>query len=95
MQSIEQSTDVGEDVIEMKEIKATEHIQHPPGHSLVFGDLFGMKLSFKQPNKEALAEQMRWIQGPSECLIFICKLLLQIFKKYWSNLNSFAQFVSL
>lgn len=76
MQSIEQSTDVGEDVIEMKEIKPGEMKIHPPGQSLVFGDLFGMKSSFKQPNKEALAEQMRWIQGPSECLIFICEFLL-------------------
>lgn len=77
MQSIEQSTDVGEDVIEMKEIKPTDiKLNHPPGHSLIFGNLFGMKPSFKQPNKEALAEQMRWIQGPSECLIYICELLL-------------------
>lgn len=73
MQSIEQSTDVGEDVIEMKEIKSNDSKHRPPGQSLVFGDLFGMKSSFKHPNKEALVEQMRWIQGPSECLIFICK----------------------
>lgn len=74
MQSIEQSTDVGEDVIEMKEIKPNEMEPHPPGESLIFGDLFGLKSSFKQPNREALAKQMRWIQGPSECLIYICKL---------------------
>lgn len=82
MQSIEQSTDVGEDVIEMKEIKPSEMKLHPPGESLVFGDLFGMKSSFKPPNKEALAEQMHWIQGPSECLIFICELLLHFIKKH-------------
>ena len=76
MQSIEQSTDVGEDVIEMKETKPTDIKSHPPGHSAIFGDLFGMKVSFKQPNKEALAEQMRWLHGPSECLIYICELLL-------------------
>lgn len=73
MQSIEQSTDVGEDVIEMKEVKPTDAKPHPPGQSLIFGDLFGMKSSSKQPNKEALAEQMQWIRGPSECLIYICK----------------------
>lgn len=73
MQSIEQSTDVGEDVIEMKEIKPTDGKPRPPGQSLIFGDLFGMKSSYKQPNKEALAEQMRWIRGPSECLIYIRK----------------------
>lgn len=73
MQSIEQSTDVGEDVIEMKEVKPSGSKPRPPGQSLVFGDLFAMKSSFKHPNKDALAEQMRWIQGPSECLIFICK----------------------
>lgn len=77
MQSIEQSTDVGEDVIEMKEIKLTDiKSNHPPGHSLIFGDLFGMKPSFKPQKKEALTEQMRWIQSPSECLIYICELLL-------------------
>ncbi|XP_031628078.1 sorting nexin-14-like [Contarinia nasturtii] len=71
MQSIEQSTDVGEDVIEMKETKPNDIKPHPPGVSLVFGDLFGVKLSFKQPNKEAFAQQMRWLEGPSECLIYI------------------------
>lgn len=73
MQSIEQSTDVGEDVIEMKETKPIEIKPQPPGQSLVFGDLFGMKSTLKHSNKEALAEQMRWLQGPSECLIYICE----------------------
>ncbi|XP_055305467.1 uncharacterized protein LOC129570086 isoform X2 [Sitodiplosis mosellana] len=79
MQSIEQSTDVGEDVIEMKEIKPTDVKPHPPGHSLVFGDLFGIKsYGVKQPNKEALAEQMQWLQGPSECLIYILVNILNV-----------------
>lgn len=74
MQSIEQSTDIGEDVIEMKEVHAMEGKQQlPPGASLVFGDLFGMKSAFKQPNREALAEQLRWFPGPSECLVYICE----------------------
>lgn len=74
MQSIEQSTDVGEDVIEMNEAHPMEaKPQSPPGGSLVFGDLFGMKSAFKQPNREALAEQLRWFPGPSECLVYICK----------------------
>lgn len=76
MQSCEQSTDVGEDVIEMKEIKPTDIKSHPPGQSMVFGNLFGMKShGIKQPNKEALTEQMQWLQGPSECLIYICELI--------------------
>lgn len=74
LQSIEQNTDVGEDVIEMKEVKPSDSKPHPPGKSLVFGDLFAMKSAFKYPNKESLAEQMRWFHGPSECLIYICKL---------------------
>lgn len=74
MQSIEQSTDVGEDVIEMNETHSNDaKPQSPPGVSLVFGDLFGMKSAFKQPNREALAEQLRWFQGPSECLVYICE----------------------
>lgn len=74
MQSTEQSTDFGEDVIEMKEIESSEKNPQPPGQSFIFGDLFGVKSSFKQPNREALAEQMHRIHGPSECLIYICEL---------------------
>lgn len=74
MQSIEQSTDVGEDVIELNEVHPMAmKSQSPPGESLVFGDLFGMKSAYKQPNREALAEQLRWFQGPSECLVYIRK----------------------
>lgn len=75
MQSIEQSTDIGEDVIELNEAHHPfdGKPQSPPGQSLVFGDLFSMKSAHKQPNREALAEQLRWFQGPSECLVYICK----------------------
>lgn len=74
MQSIEQSTDFGEDVIEMKEIESNEKNPQPPGQSFIFGDLFGVKSSIKQPSREALAEQMHRIHGSSECFIYICEL---------------------
>lgn len=79
MQSIEQSsnTDVGEDVIEMKDSKLSESKPQPPGRSLVFGDLFGMKSSMKSANI-TIASQQRWIHGPSQCLIYICKLYVNI-----------------
>lgn len=72
MQSIEQNTDVGEDVIQTNEID--EDIQvpsRPPGHSLVFGNLFDIKSPSKHVNQIAFAEQQSWIRGPSQCLIYI------------------------
>lgn len=70
MQSIEQSTDFGEDVIEMKEPKV-HNTKHPPGHSLIFGDLFGIKTMNKKINPSMFAEQRRWIRGPCQCLVYI------------------------
>lgn len=74
MQSIEQSsnTDIGEDVIEMRDGKANERKPKPPGRNLVFGDLFGIKNTIKSSN-QILAAQQSWIHGPSQCLIYICK----------------------
>lgn len=72
MQSIEQSTDVGEDVIEMKEPKIF-NTKHPPGHSSIFGDLFGMKTMNKKINPSRFVEQRRWIRGPCQCLVYICE----------------------
>lgn len=73
MVSIEQSTDVGEDVIQMNQqrngAKDTQHT--PPGTNLVFGDLFELR---KAPNgKEALNYHLHPVRGPSKCLIYIGK----------------------
>lgn len=74
MQSIEQSTDVGEDVIQMKDDYHHYDIEsQPPGHNLIFDDLFGIKHSVKHVNQISCAEQQNWINGPSQCLIYICK----------------------
>lgn len=70
MQSIEQNTDIGEDVIEMKEPKM-HNTKDPPGHSLTFGDLFGVKALNKKVNLSTFAEQRRWIRGPCQCLVYI------------------------
>lgn len=72
MQSIEQSTDVGEDVIEMKEPKM-HNTKHPPGHNPIFGDLFDTKTIRKKINPSRFAEQRRWIRGPCHCLVYICE----------------------
>lgn len=73
MQSIEQSTDIGEDVIEMKEINTGDKKIRPPGQSLIFGDLFGMKSANKHVNQYTFAERQNWVRGPSQCLVYICK----------------------
>lgn len=75
MQSIEQNTDVGEDVIQSNDSDNDILMPlRPPGHNLIFGDLLGIK-SPKHFNQIAFAEQQSWIRGPSQCLIYICKYL--------------------
>lgn len=72
MQSIEQNTDYGEDVIQTNENEDDFQLPSgPPGHSLIFGDLFGIKTPTKHCNQIAFAEQQSWIRGPSQCLIYI------------------------
>lgn len=75
MQSIEQSTDVGEDVVQSNNLANSgkggvgkeEH--GPPGKSLVFGDHFDLR---KAPNgKEALNYHRHPVRGPSKCLVYI------------------------
>lgn len=78
MQSIEQSTDIGEDVIEMKEAGVTDTKPQPPGHSLVYGDLFGLKSTNKHINQTTFVKQHTWIKGPSQCLIYILKYILSV-----------------
>lgn len=89
MQSIEQSTDVGEDVIQMKENYNDDVDLQPPGHSLIFDDLFGIKHSVKHVNQISCAEQQNWIHGPSQCLIYICKY--QIFQIHFIILKFFLK----
>lgn len=83
MQSIEQNTDVGEDVIQSNDSDNDILMPLlPPGHNLIFGDLFGIK-SPKHFNQIAFAEQQSWIRGPSQCLIYICKYLLDFQNFLW------------
>lgn len=80
MQSIEQSTDFGEDVVGMKESKI-HNTKHPPGHSLIFGDLFNVKTVNQKINPSMFAEQRRWIRGPCQCLVYI--------SEYYAELNAY------
>lgn len=78
MQSIEQKTDVGEDIGGQG---GQDSCHRPPGKSLVFGDLFELR---KPPNgKEALNYHRHPVRGPSKCLVYIGEL------KDPSILNSF------
>lgn len=77
MQSVEQSTDLGEDVAEQNRDTPKGIAQRkitPPGRNLVFGDLFEMKKSTTNLHAPTTASQWsNGIQGPSKCLIYICK----------------------
>lgn len=73
MQSIEPNTDIGEDVILMNDSKNISKKPQPPGRNFVFGDLFELKYSMKYLNQTI---QMHSVRGPSQCLIYIRKMLL-------------------
>lgn len=77
MQSIEQSTDVGEDVCLQQASGgggATTEAREPPGKNLVFGDLFELR---RPPNgKEALNYHLHPVRGPSKCFIYIGELVV-------------------
>lgn len=75
MQSVEQSasTDIGEDVIMMKDIKLQTSAAEPPGHNLIFGDLFELNSSQTFHDRTSSAVNQYLIQGPSQCLIYISK----------------------
>lgn len=85
MQSIEQSTDVGEDVAQMNNIGHSEQNKEAhfaPGDSLVFGDHF--ELRKPRNGKEALNYHHHPVRGPSKCLVFIGKwgiLISSLFDK--------------
>lgn len=68
MQSIEQSTDVGEEVFQQG--NSGPIVPHaPPGKNLVFGDIFELR---RPPNgKEALNYHLHPVRGPAKCFIYI------------------------
>lgn len=74
MLSIEQSnsTDIGEDVILIKDIDSESCRPEPPGRNLVFGDLFELKSTFNY-NSLPFVLCKPSIYGPTQCLIYICK----------------------
>ncbi|XP_055530775.1 sorting nexin-14-like [Wyeomyia smithii] len=72
MHSIEQSPDIGEDVIQFKEIVKKKH--KTPGQSLVFGDLFELKKGSKNTHTTTLLSHS--VRGPSQCLIYILVKIL-------------------
>lgn len=78
MQSIEQSstTDIGEDVILIKDINTDNMMPEPPGQNLVFGDLFELKTSPNHCNLPFILSKPA-VYGPTQCLIYICKHLVK------------------
>ncbi|XP_055598547.1 sorting nexin-14-like [Uranotaenia lowii] len=73
MHSIEQSPDIGEDVIQLKDSKVKKKYKIP-GQSVVFGDLFEQKKASKNTHTTTLLSHS--VRGPSQCLIYI---LVKIF----------------
>lgn len=73
MQSIEQSsnTDIGEDVIMMKEIDSEHERPQPPGHNSIFGNLFGLGPATAHHNHASFGVRQHPAKGPSQCLIYI------------------------
>lgn len=71
MASIEQTMDVGEDVIRLSDPSARLKGLEPPGKSLVFGNLFELR---KPPNSfAALKYGQNPVKGPPACLVYISK----------------------
>uniref|UniRef100_A0A8W7P606 peptidylprolyl isomerase n=1 Tax=Anopheles coluzzii TaxID=1518534 RepID=A0A8W7P606_ANOCL len=67
MHSIEQSPDIGEDVVQEKEpVKKKTKI---PGQSVVFGDLFELKKASKNTHTTTLLSHS--VRGPSQCFVYI------------------------
>lgn len=74
MQSVEQnaSTDIGEDVIMIRDINNEPPKPEPPGRNAVFGDLFEIKSSSKIFKYSLNIINHPVVRGPSQCLIYIC-----------------------
>lgn len=76
MQSIEQSssTDIGEDVILIKDTNTEATGRNkPPGQNVVFGDLFELKSPTNHTNLPVIFTKSS-VYGPTQCLIYIRKL---------------------
>lgn len=67
MHSIEQSLDVGEDVIEMHDPQESK--PNLPGSNLTFGNLF--ELNSNSPHPTVTTNSNYSTRGPSQCLIYI------------------------
>lgn len=72
MHSIEQSPDIGEDVIEVK--STTKKKYKKPGESVVFGELFDQKAGSKNTHTTTLLSHS--VRGPSQCLVYILVKIL-------------------
>lgn len=79
MQSIEQSssTDIGEDVILIRDINTESAQNEPPGRNVVFGDLFELK-SPSHSNLPFVFTKPS-VYGPTQCLIYIRKFIEMIY----------------
>ncbi|GAB0098115.1 Cyclophilin-type peptidyl-prolyl cis-trans isomerase, conserved site [Sergentomyia squamirostris] len=75
MQSVEQATDVGEDVIEMKEAGERRR-PNPPGRNRVFGDLFEVHKNAHLLHNSSFALPYT-VKGPSQCLVHILTRILK------------------
>ncbi|XP_055627301.1 sorting nexin-14-like [Toxorhynchites rutilus septentrionalis] len=72
MHSIEQSPDIGEDVVQIKDRVRKKY--KIPGQSIVFGDLFELKKASKNTHTTTLLSHS--VRGPSQCLIYILVKIL-------------------
>uniref|UniRef100_A0A336MLP9 CSON003419 protein n=1 Tax=Culicoides sonorensis TaxID=179676 RepID=A0A336MLP9_CULSO len=75
MHSIEQSPDMGEDVMYMNNDETENQRPSPPDNNWVFGNLFELKrTSYSMPTPKIVASNN--VKGPSQCLIyFLVKIL--------------------
>lgn len=75
VQSIEQSsmTDIGEDVIMMREFKPKPSKPQPPGTSQIFGNLFNLRIPTHDDDETHSYIPKHSVIGPTQCLIYIRK----------------------
>lgn len=75
IQSIEQSsmTDIGEDVIMMKEFKPKPNKPQPPGISSIFGNLFNLRIPTYNDDISHSYIPKNSVIGPTQCLIYLRK----------------------
>lgn len=90
MQSVEQnaSTDIGEDVIMIKDTRNELSKPEPPGRNLIFGDLFEMKFSSRSFKHSLNIINCPVVRGPSQCLIYVCKWNLYHYQQHLTKLEA-------